>query len=389
MTLMNMNIKNSRSKAKQRLSLGQNAKLCAGSYRLSEAGNVAIMTGIFLPVLVIGTMTVIDISQQANAQKKMNETAQMACTRVVGSSLIRYPTDEDRQGAGTSVITTSYKDDTNVKNVASTIETGMDTANVNITGERVSALSGTQLTGIAGTELTSKIDCAGIPPYPRIDEIVYAANFGEGLNGENPYKRKYDNGEWGIIDAEKVGWAFASLLDGTPTEKCGIEMQNWSTGRRFIGSGAENQDQSLPPDSTNPYVVELDGNCNTSLEKSFELHPGEYEFSIWYRGRGKTYRGNNPDTDSDDYKSNQIGMYLQPIDSVTWEPESKLAVTDKVLTMNDPDGKYWEQYTYNVEVESYNLYRITLMGEGASDRYGGLFTSFTLTYKGLDEDDGS
>ena len=346
-----------------------------GAFLTDARGNITILFAFMFSILLGGLMVTIDISNHTQETQFARQIAQNACNRVVRSSFTQYPTAATKKSAGLSVINSSYKNRKNIKNFTSEIEIGTNTAAVTLKATRKNALNIGVVSNLLGDEIVETAECAGIPPFPRVDEIIYAGNFGASMTSETPYK--YQNACLGTIDPEKIGWSSSPLLESTiSTERCGLEVQNWEACQNFLPSNAKDPSHLLPATATNGYVIELDGHCNTAINKTFELHPGTYEFSIWYRGRFVFSELEKRDT-------NQIGMYLQEVAKDTLEPIDTLSEKHKVLTMSDPDSKSWEEYTHVIEVPEYAMYRITLMGEGRNDRLGGLFTSFNLTYKEL------
>lgn len=342
-------------------------------YLQNTNGNIAITFSLLFPVLAGGFFLAHDINMQTAEKEFARTTAQIACNRIVQASITQYPSFEAKKDAGKAILDKAYEDRDRVKDYAYDIDLDMHEAEVTVTAQLNTLLN---IDKLASSDVNITVDCAGIPAFPRVDEVIYEGRFGESVTDETPYSWQSRDGCWGTIDAERIGWNFTSSMTRWTTDHCGIEIQDWNSCSYFIPGNAQDNTHDLPEDSTDGMVVELDGNCNTAINKPLELHPGTYEFSIWYRGR-------SPAGSRVPAGTNDIGMYLQRADETTLQPLEALSQNHKVLTMSDDLSRSWEQYKYTVIVPEYDIYVVTLMGEGRDDSRGGLFTSFELTYKEL------
>ncbi len=352
----------------------------AKSYMHDTQGNIAIIFAFLMPFAMGGLLFAHDLNVKTTETEFARTVAQTACNRVVKSSITNYPTLEAKEKAGEVTLEAAYVDRKNIKNVSYDIDLKEYVAEVTVTATINTLLN---MSSLSTGNIKTSVDCAGIPPYPRVDEVVYEGNFGLSITDETPYTFQAGNQCWGRIDAEKIGWNFTSTLTSSAsTKNCGLEVQDWSNPSKcgyFIPRNAEDNTHNLPNTSSDGIVIELDGNCNTAINKPLELHPGTYEFSIWYRGRSKFTRANQLNT-------NDIGMYLQRADQTTLEPLETLAAKHKIISMSDPNSQSWKNYAYTFQVPDYGIYLVTMMGEGRNDSLGGLFTSFELTYKELSND---
>ncbi|MEO5807415.1 MAG: hypothetical protein ABIQ45_12995 [Devosia sp.] len=197
--------------------------------------------------------------------------------------------------------------------------------------------------GIPKITYTIDYKCAGIPPYPRDGAVVLDTNFVKPDGSSIPMKY----GCWGIYKYNEIGWDAGSGP--------GTEIQDWRPG--CFGSLPATQYPST-------YVLELDSDeavdSNSSITKVFELHPGRYEFSVWYNGR------------ITDTASNIIGVYLQ---------QRRPVVAPEVNLFRLSDGtQKWILFKRTVTVGQYSVYNLTIKAEGTDDTYGGLIYAFNVVY---------
>lgn len=140
----------------------------------------------------------------------------------------------------------------------------------------------------------------------------------------------------------------------------GIEVQDWSieycrTYYKWVG---------LPPaEFPSKYAIELDSFNNSSMTKIIELHPGRYEFSVWYNGRNPAYEG-----------SNRIDIILQKTRPEKIKPE-------KIISMaQDKNSIKWDLFKYQIDVKEYSIYNLTIAAAEKDDSVGGIITSFNIKY---------
>jgi hypothetical protein len=274
--------------------------------------------------------------------------------------------------------------------------------------------------------------CGGIPPYPHDGEVVVNNTFEKTLNGtermlKNGRTAKTPNGCWGVYTYSELGW------DGGTGP--GIELQDWSNadcrknhgwqgygdqekeketsagmtctpksqatlpkensdsknGSKAQSDGKDalnseqgqqcpteeeknntpslsnGQNERIPPTR---YAVELDSHwdgkrtdANSSIFKYVEMHPGKYEISVWYNGRNQNYEG-----------SNDIDISLQVL-------RPQLGPDKKIIQMRQKANEIrWERRSYNITVDTYSLYKLSIAAAGKSDTLGGIITAFEVTY---------
>jgi hypothetical protein len=128
------------------------------------------------------------------------------------------------------------------------------------------------------------------------------------------------------------------------------------------------QNERIPPTR---YAVELDSHwegqkrrdANSSIFKYVEMHPGKYEISVWYNGRNQSYEG-----------SNDIDISLQVL-------RPQMGVEKKIIQMSQKANEIrWERRSYEVTVDTYSLYKLSIAAAGTSDSLGGIITAFEVTY---------
>lgn len=217
----------------------------------------------------------------------------------------------------------------------------------------------TLFAGLIGTKSIAydlEYQCAGIPPYPHDGEVILSSALtkpdGSTVKLKYGQTTKSPSGCWGVYPATDFGWDSGAGP--------GIEVQDWSNEycRTYYGW------VGLPPaDFPSPYAIELDSWSNSSMTKLIELHPGKYEVSVWYNGRRPEYEG-----------SNGIDIYLERLRPVVMAKK-------KIISMaQDKKSVHWEKYTYQITVDSYSLYNITLAAVEKDDSVGGIITSLNVKY---------
>jgi hypothetical protein len=93
------------------------------------------------------------------------------------------------------------------------------------------------------------------------------------------------------------------------------------------------------------------------------MHPGKYEISVWYNGRNQNYEG-----------SNDIDISLQVL-------RPQMGVEKKIIQMSQKANEIrWERRSYEVTVDTYSLYKLSIAAAGTSDSLGGIITAFEVTY---------
>lgn len=307
----------------------------------SEDGGFAIMAALLMPVFIVMMGVIFDVGMLLAQHQEVDRLAGVACSRAVKPTRTMTPADSTRQ--------------TNVEKLFDTL---VSDARLNVTARTVridwldTFLEATvryqtlfaSIVRVASVEYEVRKHCVGIPPYPRDKEVILSSNFVKPDGSKIPMKY----GCWGIYKHREFGWD-----EGTGP---GVEIQDWGGG--CFGK--------LPTtDFPSQYVVELDSDeaadTNSSITKIIELHPGNYEFAVWYNGRIA------------DTKSNIIGVYLQ---------QTRPTIGDKVnlFRMSYPASKGWVRFVTNVAVERYSIYKLSIAAEGTDDTYGGLINSFTVRY---------
>lgn len=333
------------------------------------------MTAGVIPVAVLMAGAAADLTVVALEKKGLAATVRMACDRSEKTRLVNFPTAESRAEAAKHAFDNFHRKASSLpvkRNV--TVTEGKTTVEASTS---VPLIFASMLKTGASAPISEQVTCDSIPAYPKVDEVIYDADFARKVDGT---AFPLQNGAWGITEPETAGWTSEPSYQLDPSAQCGLEVQNWEI------QATTALYRNLPPGYTSPIVLELDGNCNTTISKAFELHPGTYEFSVWYRGRIQSYivwEG----VPYGIYDTNQIGVYLVPADPVTYAAKERLSSSNKRLTMVDPYAQDWVKYNFSITVDEYSIYRLFLRGEGADDSLGGLISTIRIKYKGMDDDD--
>lgn len=307
----------------------------------SEDGGFAITVALLLPVFIVLIGVIFDVGMLLAQHQEVDRLAGVACARAVKPTRTMTPADSTRQLNVENLFDTMVSD-ARLKVKARTVRIDWLDAFVEATVRYETLFAA--IVNVSSVDYVVQKHCVGIPPYPRDKEVILSSNFVKPDGSKIPMKY----GCWGIYKYKEFGWDAGSGP--------GVEIQDWGGG--CFGK--------LPTtDFPSQYVVELDSDeatdTNSSITKIIELHPGNYEFSVWYNGRIA------------DTKSNIIGVYLQ-------QTRPKEGEKVNLFRMSYPASKGWVRFVTNVEVERYSIYRLTIAAEGTDDTYGGLINSFTVRY---------
>lgn len=309
-----------------------------------RSGNVAIATALLMPVMVLTTMGGVSISMVMSQRQELVDMAQLACTRAVKPTRMKILTDADRTARALTLFD-QMATERGFQIKSRAVTSDWLTAHVEAVAH-VPAIANMSTDQVPSFDIAASVDCNGLPPFPKVGDTLLSSNFQRPDGSKLPMKY----GVWGVYKPTEFGWEGGSGP--------GVEIQDWISGP-WLGT--------LPPGSTNPYVVELDSDegpswnrGNSSMYRTVELHKGTYRFSFWYFGR-------QPDPET-----NRISVYL----------EGTRPVSPKVqkLTIAKPRSDGWTYASFDIPVTTYSLYRITIAAEGADDTTGGNFNDLRLEY---------
>ncbi len=324
-----------------------------------KSGNIAIMTALTLPVLLLAMLGGTTAMKALSERRELQSIAQTACNRAIKPERLVVLNDAVRTQRAQSLF------DKLAAERALTIDSRAVTSGW--LEAQVDATATIQVVPGLGSQTKIQVSvsekCTGIPPYPVLNDVILSSNFKTPTGTSIELKERAPEA-WDVLTPQQLGW------DGGTGP--GVEIQDWSKG--FMPNGVK---EYLPLGVTNAYVVELDSDskganpfatcgmkrraANSTMFKNFELHPGTYRFSLWYRAR----EPNNVDSTS------RVAVYLEGMQPVTPKVE-KLALSDAITT--------WRLRSFDILVTSYGLYRLHVAAEGCSDSFGGLFNDLKLTY---------
>lgn len=316
----------------------------ANAFWHDRRANVAVMTALTVPVLVLTTFGGVSVTQALSKRQELNDIAQLACSRAVKPTRMKIREDGDR-----TLKARTYFDqmaaDRKLTIASRTVTSGWLTARVQATAT-IPVVENIAIKN-ASFQVSADVSCEGIPPFPKKNDTILTSNF-EKPDGQ---ALGFKHGNWGIYKATEFGWEGG---DGP-----GVEIQK-------LGPGGL---QPLPPGSNSIYAVELDSDyengglrtdANSSMYRTIELHKGTYRFSFLYLGR------------EDDAASNTISVYLEGVRPVSPKVQK--------LTVSRPKSAGWNLEKFEITVSTYSLYRLTIAAEGLSNTKGGLFNNLKLEY---------
>jgi Flp pilus assembly protein TadG len=326
-----------------------------------DRGTVLIVTAMVMPVLLLSILGGTTVMSALAKRQQLQAIAQAACNRAVKPLRMVTLDDAARQARAQKVFDDLAKE-RNLTIASRTVTAGWLESRV-IATATVPVMSGYGKQ--VAVTVSADESCAGIPPYPVLNEVVLSSNF-KTPTGNNVAMQFWT---WGVFTPQQIGW------DGGTGS--GVELQDWSTG--VFGP--------LPNGVSNPYVVELDSGpltgaatlarstCgvlgptgyNSSMFKNFELHPGVYRFSLWYRARVSS----DSPIATGPHDTNKLVLYL--------EGTRPVITKQAYITMDDYDTS-WRYRSVDLPISSYGLYKIYLAAEGCADGTGGNFNDLKLTY---------
>lgn len=317
----------------------------SATFFADRRGTIAVMTALLLPVLIILIGVTFDVGRLMAQVAVADSIAEASCQRSIKPTRTMTPTDSARRANVLKLFDQMIgAEGLTVRSRTATI----DWITTNLRAELRYSTMFSEIVGVKVFDYEVEQTCSGIPPYPRDGEIVLDTNFVQPNGGAILPA----NSCWNVFRFDQFGWDA-----GTGP---GIEIQDWTAPGRCFGARPAAQFPS-------PYVVELDshggppGFNNSSITKIIELHPGDYEFSVWYNGR------------ITDINSNGIGIYLQKTRPVT-------EVERRIIYMARSVSEGWKRFCFPIRVSQYSIYRLTIKAEGIDDTVGGLFNSFNVQY---------
>ncbi|WP_333717899.1 pilus assembly protein [Agrobacterium tumefaciens] len=400
-----------------------------GAFLHDRRASFAIMTALLLPVFLLFFGFLFEGGRALAYYSQSKRVVAQACERSTKPTRTNVPLDEVRRK---NVLDTfdalirSTKQDV----VSRDVKIDWLTTDIDAKFSYKTVFSG--MFGAEKLDYQLSYRCGGIPPYPHDGEVVVNNTFEKTLNGtermlKNGRTAKTPNGCWGVYTYAELGW------DGGTGP--GIELQDWSNadcrknhgwqgygdqekeketsagmtctpksqatlpkenndskngskaqtdGKDALNSEQEQQctteeknntpsmrngqNERIPPTR---YAVELDSHwegqkrrdANSSIFKYVEMHPGKYEISVWYNGRNQNYEG-----------SNDIDISLQVL-------RPQMGVEKKIIQMSQKANEIrWERRSYEVTVDTYSLYKLSIAAAGTSDSLGGIITAFEVTY---------
>lgn len=339
-----------------------------------RGGNVAIMTALALPTLMVMILGSTTVMKALSERRQLQAIAQTACNRAVKPQRLISLTDAQRSLHAQQLFDTLVSD-RKITIKERTVTSNWLQAEVSASAT-VEAMPGWGEQAAIPISVSER--CTGIPPYPAKGDVILSSNFktpsgtAVDLRRTNVGKEKYD-----VFTAVQAGW------DGQTGP--GIEIQDWVAGFTLAGLGK----QLLPPGISSTYVVELDSaampgfstptatcgikgpSTNSSMFKTFELHPGTYRLSLWFRSRvtrasvEAAQGGTAPSTDT----TNRVVVYLEGTQPVS--PKAAVIVYDDY-------SMTWQQRSHEIAVSNYGLYKLHVVAEGCSDGSGGLFNDLKI-----------
>jgi hypothetical protein len=352
-------------------------------------GTIAIITALILPGLLLAVLGGTTAMKAMTQKRELQSIAQAACNRALKPQRLVILDDAARQTRAQDLF------DKLAAERGFVITSRTATAGW-LTGQIDAATTIEVLPGFNQTAIPITVSevCAGIPPYPARGDVILSSHFKtpSGTSVDLPNKN-HSNGltsPWGVFSAAAVGW------DGHGG--WGVEIQDWSKGFGLDGHGVV----QLPAGSSNKFVVELDSGrvpsetrgvppaatCgfkepgfNSSMYKNFELHPGTYRFSLWHFPRVLQTQDKSsaglPNTPAN--SSNRIAVYLEGTRPVIAKalklemPKAPLPLPTELLPV-------WTKRSFDIDIATYGLYRLTVAAEGCNDGRGGLFNDLKLEY---------
>jgi hypothetical protein len=311
------------------------------AFASDTAGTFVVMAALLAPVMIVLIGVAFETSMVLGTYNLADRVSAAACSRAVKPTRTMIPSDSVRVGNVVSLFDRTAAE-SNLTVLSRSAE--IDWLDVDLDASFRHTTLFAEMLGIKTIDFDIKKHCVGIPPYPHDGEVILDSNFTKPDGSEIPMKY----GCWGVYKYSEFGWD-----EGTGP---GVEIQDWGGG--CFGT--------LPKaEFPSKYVVELDSDeaidTNSSITKVIELHPGTYEFSVWYHGR------------IEDTSSNIIAMYLQ-------QQRPSVGPKSKLFTMSQKGSKGWKRYVMTVTVTKYSIYKLTIAAEGKDDTYGGLINSFNVKY---------
>lgn len=353
-------------------------------YISDRSGTVAIVTAAGLPVILLALLGGTTVMKAMSQKRELQALAQTVCNRALKPTRTIAMDDATRRTNAESMFTRlAAERGLNIR--SKSVTTGW------LTGQIDASAIITVVPGFNQTAMQVSVSehCAGIPPYPKLMDVVLSSNF-KTPTGANIGLTEDHGGlgePWGVFTPQAVGW------DGGSGS--GVEIQDWTNGfTAFEKSGKS----YLPSGVTNPYVVELDSatpgkrkpkaTCgmkgeqhNSSMYKNFELHPGTYRISLWYIPRISQAKDVDSygQPNSPQESTNRLAVYLEGTKPVT-PKQLVLQMPNVPVPLPSELTRAWTKRAFEVPVPSYGLYRLTVAAEGCSDSSGGNFNDLKIEY---------
>ena len=295
-----------------------------------------------LPVLLVAIGVLFDAGMLLANRHEADRAAEAACQRAIKPTRTMIPSEQARRQNALHLFDAFIKQSgLSVKSRDATVKW----IDVGLTANFEYETYFANILGITKIDYSVALQCSGIPPFPHDGEVILDTNFVK-PDGDPIFSSYYDSSNcWGVYRVEQFGWDA-----GTGP---GVEIQDWDSRCRS---------EKLPASNfPSRYVVELDSHANSSMTKIVELHPGTYQFSLWYNGR------------INDTSSNGIAIYLR-------QREPQAGTPIKMFTLSQPGWAGWQYFEQKVTVPRYSIYDLTIAAEGTSDSYGGLINAFNVKY---------
>ncbi|HCD82295.1 MAG TPA: hypothetical protein DEQ45_00430 [Agrobacterium sp.] len=393
------------------------------SFLRDRRANFAIITALLMPVFLLTFGMLFEGGRGLAYYSQSKRVIAQACERSTKPTRTNVPLDEVRRKNVLDTFDALIRS-TNQKVVSREVKIDWLTTNINARFTYKTMLGGMFDVEKMDYELTYR--CGGIPPYPYDGEVIVNNTFDvlNGANrilkhGKSPTT---PNGCWGVYSYEELGWdggagpgielqdwsnaecrkrhgwqgyeepekGDAALCGTTSTDPKDTKKNDKSKEvdqqkENDKGGSSSQQANQCPAKTDDPqkasmlsvqkipptkYVVELDSNwdgqkrrdANSSIFKIVELHPGEYEVSVWYNGRNDAYGG-----------TNDIDIFLQV-------QRPQLGPEKKIIEMSQKGKVFWERRSYSITVDTYSVYKLTIAAGGKSDSIGGIITAFEVKY---------
>ena len=214
-------------------------------FREDQNANVAIITALTLPMLLIAMLGGTTVMKALHDRRELEDLAQSACNVAVKPlRMINMADEQRRQSAETLFDRLANERGFNVTSRTVTAGWLVSTVQASATVETVPGW-GTQL----AIPISVSQTCRGIPPYPKLGEVILSSNF------KTPSGTSIE-----LIEQRGMGQFTPKQVTWDSFTGSGIEIQTWLYGFNLMGVGKE----YLPAGTKSPFVVELDSGARPS-----------------------------------------------------------------------------------------------------------------------------